>query len=140
MTYLPILLIIVVFYFLLIRPQQKRAKEARELQNNLQTGAKVMLTSGIIGEVAEITEDNHVKIEVAEGTVITVVRQAVAQVLPEQTEDAEQTDDTDDTETEQGDETGTHDEQAGTVETTESDEPTQDPGVIVDLGKKDSSN
>lgn len=137
MTYLPILLIIVVFYFLLIRPQQKRAKEARELQNNLQTGTKVMLTSGIIGEVAEITEDNHVKIEIAEGTVITVVRQAVAQVLPEPSEDSEQTDE------QTGEQTdGQTDEDAGeqTHETTASDEPTQDPGVIVDLGKKDSSN
>lgn len=134
MTFLPLLLIVVVFYFLLIRPQQKRAKEARELQNNVQAGAKVMLTSGILGEVVEAGEDNKIQVQVAEGVIITVVRQAIGQVLPEHDE----TDESDGGDSAEAAEDG---ETAETV--AEPTEPTQDPGVIVDLDKsksKDSSN
>ena len=131
-SYLFIVLIFVVFYFLLIRPQQRRAKEARELQDSLKAGDKVMLTSGILGDVAGITEDNKVQVQVAEGVIITVVRQAIGQVLPEHDE------------TPETDENDASDETAEAAETEVADEaPAEAPGETVELGKsksKDSSN
>jgi preprotein translocase subunit YajC len=82
--FLPFIVIIVLFYFLLIRPQQKRAKQARELQLNLQPGDRVMLTAGLFGTVTEVEESTtNIKVEVADGVVIQVVRQAVAQKVVE---------------------------------------------------------
>lgn len=84
MEFLPFIVIIVLFYFLLIRPQQKRAKQARELQLNLQPGDRVMLTAGLFGTVTEVEESTtNIKVEVADGVVIQVVRQAVAQKVVE---------------------------------------------------------
>nr|WP_246321879.1 preprotein translocase subunit YajC [Nocardioides panzhihuensis] len=81
---MPFIVIIVLFYFLLIRPQQKRAKQARELQLNLQPGDRVMLTAGLFGTVAEVEESTaNIKVEVADGVVVQVVRQAVAQKVVE---------------------------------------------------------
>jgi preprotein translocase subunit YajC len=78
--FLPFIVIIVLFYFLLIRPQQKRAKQARELQLNLQPGDRVMLTAGLFGTVTEIEETStNIKVEIADGVTIQVMRQAVAQ-------------------------------------------------------------
>ena len=123
MEFLPFIVIIVLFYFLLIRPQQKRAKQARELQLNLQAGDKVMLTAGVFGTVTEVEENTtNIKVEVADGVVIQVVRQAVAQKV--ETVPAEETDDASD---EAADE-----EIEAPAETSEK---TDD--VIVDLDKKD---
>lgn len=84
MEFLPFIVIIVLFYFLLIRPQQKRAKQARELQLNLQPGDRVMLTAGLFGTVTEVEETTtNIKVEVADGVIIQVVRQAVAQKVTE---------------------------------------------------------
>ncbi|MEU0314650.1 preprotein translocase subunit YajC [Nocardioides sp. NPDC006273] len=84
MEFLPFIVIIVLFYFLLIRPQQKRAKQARELQLNLQPGDRVMLTAGLFGTVTEVEESTtNIKVEVADGVVVQVVRQAVAQKVVE---------------------------------------------------------
>lgn len=84
MEFLPFIVIIVLFYFLLIRPQQKRAKQARELQLNLQPGDRVMLTAGLFGTVTEVEETTaNIKVEIADGVVIQVVRQAVAQKVTE---------------------------------------------------------
>lgn len=134
MTFLPLILIVIVFYFLLIRPQQKRAKEAREQQSNLKAGDKVMLTAGVLGEVTGFAEDNNVQVQIADGVIITVVRQAIGQVLPEHDE----TDEHDD----EADEAAEGEESAETQEATEAAATgeTKDPGVIVELGKKDSSN
>ncbi|MFT4083261.1 MAG: preprotein translocase subunit YajC [Nocardioides sp.] len=81
MTLLPLLLIVVVFWFLLIRPQQRRAKEARAMQNALGPGERVMLTSGIFGEVVRI-EDDHIVVSIADGVEIKVVRAAIGNVIP----------------------------------------------------------
>lgn len=77
---LPLLAIVLVFYFLLIRPQQRRQRELRDLQSSLQVGDEVMLTSGFFGTVHEIT-DEAVHVEIAEGVVIRVVRGAVGSTV-----------------------------------------------------------
>lgn len=127
MEFLPFIVIIVLFYFLLIRPQQKRAKQARELQLNLQPGDRVMLTAGFFGTVTEVEETTtNIKVEIADGVVIQVVRQAVAQKVTEAPADEieEETGD---------DETGEEREVEAAADKTSADAE----NVIVDLDKKD---
>ncbi|MET0534629.1 MAG: preprotein translocase subunit YajC [Steroidobacter sp.] len=84
MQFLPLVLIFVVFYFLLIRPQTKRAKEHRAMVSTLEVGAEVVTNGGILGKVTEVSEQ-FLTIEVASGVNIKLQRQAVAQVLPKGT-------------------------------------------------------
>lgn len=72
--------IVLVFWLLIIRPNQQRQKAARELQASLGVGDQVMLTSGIYAAVAELGED-HVMVDVAPGTSLKVARGAVAAKL-----------------------------------------------------------
>jgi preprotein translocase subunit YajC len=84
MTFLPMIAIFVVFYFLLIRPQQKKAKEAKAMLEALQKGDEVVSAGGVLGRIAKLT-DQYATIEVAPNTEIIVQRQAVAQLLPKGT-------------------------------------------------------
>ncbi len=84
MTFLPMIAIFVVFYFLLIRPQQKKAKEAKAMLSALQKGDEVVTAGGLLGKVSKLT-DQYATIEVAPNTEITIQRQAVAQLLPKGT-------------------------------------------------------
>ncbi|KAF0233815.1 MAG: preprotein translocase subunit [Desulfovibrionaceae bacterium] len=77
MSFLPLVLMFVVFYFLLIRPQQKKQKETREMLKNLKRGDKVVTGGGIEGRIDAVTDDK-VKVEIAPGVVITVLRAYVA--------------------------------------------------------------
>ena len=81
---LPMIAIFVVFYFLLIRPQQKKAKEARAMLAALEKGNEVVTAGGIVGRITRLT-DQYATIEVAPGTEMTVQRQAIAQLLPKGT-------------------------------------------------------
>lgn len=84
MQFLPLALIFVVFYFLLIRPQTKRAKEHRTMVAAIEVGAEVVTNGGILGKVTEVSEQ-FLTIEVATGVNIKLQRHAVAQVLPKGT-------------------------------------------------------
>ncbi|MBO69072.1 MAG: preprotein translocase subunit YajC [Acidiferrobacteraceae bacterium] len=77
---LPLVLIFVVFYFLLIRPQQKRAKTLREMIKALKVGDEVASNGGLVGKIAEL-DDNFVTMEVASGVNVRIERQAVAKTL-----------------------------------------------------------
>ena len=83
MGLLPIILMFVILYFLMIRPQMKKAKEHKEMLEKLQTGDEVVAI-GIVGKVTRIDE-NYVGLEVADNVVIQVQRQAVNQLLPKGT-------------------------------------------------------
>ena len=74
--FVPLILIFVVFYFLLIRPQQKKAKEHQNYLANLKKGDKVITGGGIYGQIAGIT-DNVVTLEIAENVRIKVSRSAI---------------------------------------------------------------
>jgi preprotein translocase subunit YajC len=80
---LPIIMI-VVFYFLLIRPQTKRAKEHRAMVAALEVGAEIATSGGIIGKVTEVSEQ-FLTVEIAPGVNVKVQRHTVAQVLPKGT-------------------------------------------------------
>lgn len=77
---LPILLI-AVFYFLLIRPQQRQRKQMMELQQSVQPGTKVMTSAGLFATVVDVNDD-EVVLEVAPGVHSRYVRRAIANVIP----------------------------------------------------------
>ncbi|MBO9543092.1 preprotein translocase subunit YajC [Caulobacter sp.] len=75
----PILLMVVLFYFMLIRPQQKRAKEHQNMLGNLKRNDTVVLSSGIIGKVMRV-EDKEVGVEIASGVTVKVVKGMITEV------------------------------------------------------------
>jgi preprotein translocase subunit YajC len=80
---LPFVLIALVFYFLILRPQRRRQQTLASTQSQLVPGAEVMLTSGIYGRVASL-DGETIKLEVSPGTHVKVARQAVVRVVDEQ--------------------------------------------------------
>jgi preprotein translocase subunit YajC len=83
-SFLPMAAIFVVFYFLLIRPQQKRAREQKDLLAALEKGNEVISTGGIVGRITKINEQ-YVTLEVTTGVEMTIQRSAIAQLLPKGT-------------------------------------------------------
>lgn len=81
---LPLVLLLVVFYFLLIRPQMKRAKEHRNMLGALAKGDEVVTSGGVIGKIREIGE-NLIVVEIADKVEIRVQKQAITSVLPKGT-------------------------------------------------------
>jgi preprotein translocase subunit YajC len=79
--FLPLILIFVVFYFLLIRPQQKRMKQHKEMLGQLRRGDKVVTAGGIIGTVNKMVNDTEVAVEIAEGVRVRVLRSTITEVL-----------------------------------------------------------
>ena len=76
MSFLPLILIVVVFYFFMIRPQMKRQKETRQFRENLQKGDKVVTTGGIYGKIAKI-EEKAIQLEIAKDVVIKVDKNGI---------------------------------------------------------------
>jgi preprotein translocase subunit YajC len=79
--FLPIILIFVIFYFLLIRPQQKKMKEHRAMVEALRRGDQVVTAGGIVGKVSKVQEDNTIEIEIADGVKVKVIKHTITQVL-----------------------------------------------------------
>ena len=79
-TFLPLVLIVLVFWFLVIRPTRKRQQQVSSVQSSLGPGSQVMLSSGIFGTVVAVA-DESVRVEIAPGTTIKVARQAVVRVV-----------------------------------------------------------
>ena len=78
---LPIVFVMVIFYFLLIRPQQKRAKQHRELLASIRRGDKIVTTGGLTGTVVKVTDDvDTVDVEIATGVKVQIVRAMIADV------------------------------------------------------------
>jgi preprotein translocase subunit YajC len=86
-TLLPLVLIFVVFYFLLIRPQQKRAKNHRAMLGAIRRGDKVVTGGGIMGTVTKVVNEDEVAVEIAEGIKIRVQRGLIASVQPKTSPD-----------------------------------------------------
>jgi preprotein translocase subunit YajC len=91
--FVPLILMGGVFYFLLIRPQQKRARVQQALVNAIEVGDEIMTTGGIFGTIAEIDDDEGtVLIEIAPGTQIRMVKSGIARRLTEDDDDYESED------------------------------------------------
>lgn len=78
-TFAPLILIFVVFYFLLIRPQQKRMKEHKEMVGSMRRGDVVVTSGGLIGKITKV-DDAEVTIEIAENTRVKIVRGMITDV------------------------------------------------------------
>ncbi|VAW77065.1 Protein translocase subunit YajC [hydrothermal vent metagenome] len=87
MQFLPLVLIFVVFYFLLIRPQSKRAKEHKTMVAALAKGDEVVTNGGLLGRVTQV-DDNFVTLKIADNVEVKVQRQAVANLMPKGTSKA----------------------------------------------------
>lgn len=81
---LPMVLIFVVFYFLLIRPQQKKSKAHKAMVADIAKGDEIVTNGGALGKVIEV-DDNFVSVEIADGVVIRIQRMAIAQMMPQGT-------------------------------------------------------
>jgi preprotein translocase subunit YajC len=81
---LPLVVVFGIFYFLMIRPQQKRQKEHREMVAKVAVGDEIVTAGGILGKVAEIS-DQFVHVEVADGVTIRIQRHTIGTVLPKGT-------------------------------------------------------
>lgn len=81
MSFLPIILMFVVLYFLMIRPQMKRQKEQRAMIEALAKGDEVVTAGGLLGKVTKVN-DGYVTLEIAENTEIVIQKSAVSTLLP----------------------------------------------------------
>jgi preprotein translocase subunit YajC len=84
LSFLPLVVIFVLFYFLLIRPQQKKQKEHRHMVDALSSGDEIVTGGGVLGKVIEVGEQ-FVKVEVADDVVIKVQKHTLGAVLPKGT-------------------------------------------------------
>lgn len=80
-SFIPLILIFAIMYFLLIRPQQKKMKEHKAMVEALRRGDQVVTQGGIVGKVTKVQEDNMVEVEIAEGVKVKVIKGTIAQVI-----------------------------------------------------------
>ena len=80
---MPLFLIFAIFYFLLIRPQQRRAKEHKEMVAGVQRGDKIVSSGGIRGKVVKVVGEFDVEVEISQGVNVTLVKSTIAEVIKE---------------------------------------------------------
>ena len=78
---IPLLLIFLIMYFIIIRPQQKKAKEHNLMVNALKRGDEVLTQGGIIGKVSKIKDDSEIEVEIAVNTKVRIMRSTVVNVI-----------------------------------------------------------
>ena len=84
LSFLPLIVIFAVFYFMLIRPQKKRAKEHKQLVSQLAKGDEVITNGGLLGKITDVS-DAFVTLELTENVKVKIQRQAIANVMPKGT-------------------------------------------------------
>ena len=82
--FLPLIIIFVVFYFLLIRPQSKKQKEHQEMISSLEVGNEVVTAGGVLGKIKEIN-DQYVQLQISESVIIKVQRHTIGALMPKGT-------------------------------------------------------
>ena len=85
-SFIPLILIFVIFYFFLIRPQQKKVKEHKKMVESLKRGDKVITTGGIVGSIERIIDDDKVEVTITDDVKVEVVRATGIQALLNTTE------------------------------------------------------
>ena len=80
-SFIPIILIFVIMYFLLIRPQQKKIKEHKNMVDNLRRGDQVLTQGGIIGKITKVKEGEEIEVELAKNVKVSVIRSTIVNVL-----------------------------------------------------------
>jgi preprotein translocase subunit YajC len=84
MNFLPLIILFVLFYFFLIRPQTKRAKEHKKMVESLAKGDEVVTNGGLLGRITKVG-DNFIDLEIADGILVKVQKQTVATLMPKGT-------------------------------------------------------
>ena len=84
MEFLPLIALVVVFYFFLLRPQQKRAKEQKVMLSGLQKGDEIVTSGGVLGRVAKVGE-LYVSVEIADNVTVQIQKSTIQTVLPKGT-------------------------------------------------------
>ena len=79
--FIPLILIFVIFYFFLIRPQQKRVKDHKAMVESLKRGDEVITSGGIIGIVDRVMEDDRIEVTISENTKVQIIRSTVTSLL-----------------------------------------------------------
>ena len=79
--FIPLILIFVIFYFFLIRPQQKRVKEHKTMVETLKRGDEVITSGGIIGIVDRVLEDDRIEINISENVKVQIIRSTITSLL-----------------------------------------------------------
>ena len=77
---LPFILIFVIMYFLILRPQQKRAKQHQEMVKNLRRGDNVITSGGLVGKVTKVVDDDQIEFEISDGVRVRQMRQMISGV------------------------------------------------------------
>ena len=85
-SFIPLILIFVIFYFFLIRPQQKKVKEHKKMVESLKRGDKVITTGGIVGRIERIIDNDKVEVSISDDVKVEVVRATGIQSLLDTTE------------------------------------------------------
>ena len=76
----PMLMVFVIFYFFMIRPQQQRMKQHKQTIDNIRRGDTVVTSGGIIGKVIKVKDDGEIEVEIAENTRVRVIKGTIAEV------------------------------------------------------------
>ena len=79
-TMIPLVLIVVVFWFLILRPQNKKMKEHREMVANVSRGDTVVTAGGLIGKVAKVKDENEIEVDIADGVRVRVMKSTLTEV------------------------------------------------------------
>ena len=83
--FIPLILIFVIFYFFLIRPQQKKVREHKTMTQNLKRGDEVITSGGIIGTVDRVFEDDRIELNISEGVKVQVIKNTIQGHLKKET-------------------------------------------------------
>ena len=79
--FIPLILIFIIFYFFLIRPQQKRVKDHKTMVDSLKRGDEVITSGGIIGIVDRVMEDDRIEVIIGENTKVQIIRSTITSLL-----------------------------------------------------------
>jgi preprotein translocase subunit YajC len=79
--FIPLLLIFVIFYFFLIRPQQKRVKDHKLMVESLKRGDEVITSGGIIGIVEKVMEDDRIEVNLSDGVKVQIIKSTITSLL-----------------------------------------------------------
>ena len=79
--FIPLILIFVIFYFFLIRPQQKRVKDHKAMVASLKRGDEIITSGGIIGTIDRVMEDDRIEVTIGENTKVQIIRSTITSLL-----------------------------------------------------------
>ena len=79
--FIPLILIFVIFYFFLIRPQQKKIKEHKVMVSQLKRGDEIVTSGGIVGKIEKVSDDDKIELSIAENVTVKVIRSTVQNLV-----------------------------------------------------------